>query len=70
MMWHDNIVHVYPVKDLREHVVDNWSTKGNCGCLPMIEHVRDGSGRIVGMLVTHNAFDKREVKEARRVRHQ
>lgn len=40
--------HVYPLGDMREHVVDG----GYCWCAPT---VKEGGG-----LVIHNSFDERE----------
>jgi hypothetical protein len=46
-------VHVYPLKDLREHVTDG----SGCPCAPRVEVV--GSN----LLYVHNAWDNREVIE-------
>jgi hypothetical protein len=49
----DNDIHVYPVKDLREHV-----TVGvDCPCEPIV--------KVVGavLVIVHNAFDHREIVE-------
>jgi hypothetical protein len=55
-----NILHVYPIGDLKEH--DKKGTK--CWCQPDVEYIGDGA------LVTHNSADGREAYETgRRKRH-
>lgn len=48
-------VHVYPVNDTREHVLDD---AGLCPCLPTVLHVEGDDD-----LILHNAYDAREVGE-------
>lgn len=50
----DDVVHVYPVGDLRDHVIDN---HGECWCGPTIQHEPDGT------LIIHNSLDGREEYE-------
>ena len=49
----DGDIHVYPVNDLREHVL----TGTDCPCEPEVEVI----GAV--LLIAHNAFDHREIVE-------
>lgn len=51
----DRIVHVYPLDDLIEHIVDGAS----CICGPRLELVERGDGEH-GWLVVHHSLDGRE----------
>lgn len=53
------VLHVVPVHDLHEHDTDGDT---NCVCRPATDLI-DG-----GRLVTHNAFDKRELRERKATR--
>lgn len=46
-------IHVYPINDLREHVVIGV----DCPCEPCVEVIG------ANLLVIHNAFDNREIIE-------
>jgi hypothetical protein len=48
-------VHVLPVLDRVEHDSDHPT---GCSCHPSVEYVGQG-----GFVVSHNAFDKRELRE-------
>ena len=48
-----NAVHVEPVGDLAEHVIDE-----TCWCQPVIERYREG------FIVKHNALDGRASQDA------
>lgn len=48
----DRVVDVYPLGDLRQHVVGD---RGKCWCHPEIECTGDG-----GWIVVHNSMDGRE----------
>lgn len=50
-------MHVYPVNDRHEHDTDKPST---CPCHPVTELVDGG-----GMVVLHNAWDKRTLRETK-----
>lgn len=54
--------HVYPQDEEREHLLNaNWR---HCECIPREEVVKDDSGRVVGSVVVHAAFDGRELTES------
>jgi hypothetical protein len=54
----DGVVHIYPVKDLIEHVTDG----GDCPCGPTTEPVERADGNI-GYVIVHHALDGREHSE-------
>lgn len=53
MMNAPDTTHVYPLNDMREHIVDG----GTCWCKPRVEYC--GFGRVV----VHNSADGREAYE-------
>lgn len=50
-----NIVHVYPENDLRDH---DTNTRGTCWCRPSVECTGEG-----GWVVVHHSMDRREMYE-------
>jgi hypothetical protein len=48
-------MHVVPIADLRDHPTDTPTT---CPCRPVFDFVDGG-----GLIVVHNAWDKRELRE-------
>lgn len=51
---HNNVWHVYPVNDLKEHDTESPA----CHCNPTVELQDNG-----GLVVIHNSYDGRELKE-------
>lgn len=51
------VAHVVPVNDRREHDTD---TPVACPCAPVFDFVDGG-----GIVVVHNAWDKRELREVK-----
>lgn len=49
----NNDQHVYPLNDLREHIIEGV----DCPCNPTVEVVG------ANLLIIHNAFDHREIVE-------
>ena len=49
----DNDTHVYPLNDLREHILEGV----DCPCEPTVEVIG------ASLLIIHNAFDHREIVE-------
>jgi len=54
--------HVFPVNDLREHVVDGWEEGRRCWCRPDAQELEDRT------LIVHNAMDQREKYETGELR--
>lgn len=54
--------HVWPLDDLREHMIDEPGEFPGCWCLPVWEPVATNDGNIC-VLVSHNSLDGREVLE-------
>jgi hypothetical protein len=54
-----NVQHVEPINDLRPH-----EDSALCPCHPNVAYVEQDGG-VVGRLVIHNAFDKRELREGK-----
>lgn len=48
----EDIHHVFPVNDLREHVTEGWMRGLRCWCHPEVMEE--------GRLIVHNALDQRE----------
>jgi hypothetical protein len=51
----ENVVHVVPINDLREHSID---ARFPCECLPEEQFVEGG-----GVVIVHNSWDGREITE-------
>lgn len=50
--------HVLPVDDEREH-----TESADCACQPKIILVKDDNGDVCGRVISHNAWDCREIVE-------